>query len=137
MAEAQRSSKRFIKLNRHEDFTYEDSSLNFLSARNSGISVRQNSPGRRLSSPSFESNVNSGISHNSWFDIDYISSNLNSRANSVSFSVEQVLAEAEGSRSLGQCTNILSAVDSGQCFGFGRGEKEICLFNQVRLLGRK
>ena len=110
-------------MKRSEEFAYEDSSLNFLSARNS-ISLRQDSPGSRLASPSLEINVNSGIGHNSWFDINYLAFNLNSQTNCDSFSVGQVIAEAEGSRSLGQCTNDLGSDDSDQCFGFDSGERK-------------
>ena len=124
MAEAQRSSKRVVKLNRNEDFAYKDSSLAFLSTRNIGSSLRQNSPDCRLPSPALDSDFNSGIGHNSWFGINYFASNLNSQTNCDSFSVGQVIAEAEGSRSLGHGLNDLGSDDSVQCFGFGSGERK-------------
>ena len=122
MADSKKSSKRVVKVKRSEDFEYEDRSLNFLSARVS-ISSRQDSPGGRQASSPLDIGVNSGNNHNSWFEINYLASNIDSRTNSENFSVGQAITEAEGRRSLGQCSNDLGSDNSGQCFGFGRGER--------------
>ena len=120
MAKSLNNSKRVIKVNRRQDFAYEDESLSFLASRsNSNNSLRHTSSDSRIAYPSTDSLLEAGIRQNSWSDINFVSAAVNRNsgiANTETVSSGEVF---EGDLSRGQCECGAGSDDKDLCFCFG------------------
>ena len=120
MAKSLNYSKRVIKVNRHQDFDYEDESLSFLASRsNSNNSLRHTSSDSRIAYPSTDILPEEVIRQSSWSDINFVSAAVN--RNSGITNTEKISSGEifEGDLSRGQCECGAGSDDKDLCFCFG------------------
>ena len=118
-------SKRVIKVNRNSDFTY-DSSLNFLATSNPSArshtaiaadTLRQVSSNSGTTPPVAHNSLRAVSTHSLWSEINFLPHNSLPLVNTVGDKQEYETGITEGSRSLSQFWDDVSADDSGsgQC----------------------